>query len=165
MPGKARAQSRLNPRTTLSYELSRPGPVHLAVVDVRGRLVTTLIDEHQSAGTHAITWDGRDYNGGAVLGILNPGTTGLFEYDVRTFVKSTLLSCAGTTCGSTKARIGDPFAFNNKPGPSSIGNLNSFVFTPAVSAPPGPPGPTAVPEPGTAVLFLLGLATLLRVRR
>jgi hypothetical protein len=38
-------------------------PVHLAVYDVMGRLVQTLIDGTKPAGTYSITWDGSDSSG------------------------------------------------------------------------------------------------------
>jgi hypothetical protein len=55
-----------NPRTTIRYSLSREERVRLAVYDVGGRLVATLLDGLQAAGEHSIPWDGRDAGGGAV---------------------------------------------------------------------------------------------------
>lgn len=49
---------------TLGFDLDRPGAVHLAILDVRGRRVRTLIDaEPRSSGTHAVVWDGTDEAG------------------------------------------------------------------------------------------------------
>jgi len=50
-----------NPFTTsvtISYELSEPGDVALAVFDVLGRRVTSLVEKHQNPGRHAISWSG-----------------------------------------------------------------------------------------------------------
>ncbi len=45
-------------RTALRFDLARPGRVQLAVFDVSGRRVTTLLDEERAAGQHAFSWDG-----------------------------------------------------------------------------------------------------------
>lgn len=55
-----------NPRTTLTFALSRGGQVHLAIFDLRGRQVRVLLDAFHTAGTHAITWDGTDARGATV---------------------------------------------------------------------------------------------------
>jgi hypothetical protein len=55
-----------NPRTKLSFVLPAPGPVQLAIFDLSGRHVITLIDETLSAGRHDVTWDGVG-SGGARL--------------------------------------------------------------------------------------------------
>jgi beta-glucanase (GH16 family) len=60
------APNPFNPRTTLRFELPAAGPVRLAVYDVAGRLVRTLLDESRGAGSHETEWDGRDASGQAV---------------------------------------------------------------------------------------------------
>ncbi|MFN8179192.1 MAG: FG-GAP-like repeat-containing protein [bacterium] len=52
--------------TTIEYELGRPARAQLAVYDVGGRLVRTLVAADLSAGRHAAAWDGRDDAGRAV---------------------------------------------------------------------------------------------------
>jgi hypothetical protein len=54
-----------NPATTIRYVLPRDGDVNLRIFDVRGRLVRTLVDGVQTAGEHAVLWDGRTAGGGA----------------------------------------------------------------------------------------------------
>jgi len=49
-----------NPSTTIAFELPRRGHVVLAIHDVRGRRVCTLVDSERSPGRHVVTWDGRD---------------------------------------------------------------------------------------------------------
>jgi hypothetical protein len=49
-----------NPATRLSFELDRAGPTRLAVYDVLGRLVRTLVDAPYAEGPHEVFWDGRD---------------------------------------------------------------------------------------------------------
>jgi subtilisin-like proprotein convertase family protein len=52
-----------NPVTTLSYGVPHDTDVHLAVYNVAGRLVRTLVDGAVEAGYHTVVWDGRDDNG------------------------------------------------------------------------------------------------------
>jgi hypothetical protein len=49
--------------TSIRFVLAGPGPVRLAVFDIRGRHVATLRDESMPAGGHAVTWNGRDERG------------------------------------------------------------------------------------------------------
>ena len=48
---------------TLRYTLERAGRVRLAVYDVSGRLVQSLVNEVVDAGEHVATWSGRDATG------------------------------------------------------------------------------------------------------
>lgn len=48
---------------TLGFRLPRAGRTMLAVADVQGRRVRTLLDGHLEAGGHALAWDGRDDTG------------------------------------------------------------------------------------------------------
>jgi hypothetical protein len=49
-----------NPQTTIRFSVPEGSPVRLAVFDVTGRLVRTLVDGDMAAGRHSIIWDGRD---------------------------------------------------------------------------------------------------------
>lgn len=51
------------PRTTLHFDLARPGDVWLGVYDAAGRLVTALTHETLPTGRHHVNWDGRDADG------------------------------------------------------------------------------------------------------
>jgi hypothetical protein len=46
-----------NDRISISYDISNAAPVTLEIYDILGRKVETLIDEYQSAGSYAVTWD------------------------------------------------------------------------------------------------------------
>ncbi len=48
-----------NPRTRILFELGQAGPVHLAIYDLKGHLVETLLDGWQDAGHHETIWDGK----------------------------------------------------------------------------------------------------------
>jgi len=52
-----------NPRTKVSFDLTREGQVKVAVFDVTGRLVRVLMDDVRQAGRHEVSWDGRDGHG------------------------------------------------------------------------------------------------------
>ncbi len=56
-----------NPGTTVSFDLPYAQAVSLAIYDLAGRTVRTLLHRSErSAGNHTIRWDGRDESGGAV---------------------------------------------------------------------------------------------------
>ena len=52
-----------NPVTKVSYGSPTESRVHLAVYNVAGRLVRTLVDREVGPGYHVAVWDGRDNNG------------------------------------------------------------------------------------------------------
>jgi hypothetical protein len=52
-----------NPSTTLRFGLPEADQVCLAVYDVTGALVRTLVDGHVEAGMRDVVWDGLDANG------------------------------------------------------------------------------------------------------
>ena len=49
-----------NPTTTLSFDLAADGFIELTVLDVAGRVVTTLASGAHTAGSHRAVWDGRN---------------------------------------------------------------------------------------------------------
>jgi hypothetical protein len=55
-----------NPSTRIEFALTAPGHVTLAVYDVLGRRVATLVDGTVPAGSHAAIWQGQDAAGRAV---------------------------------------------------------------------------------------------------
>jgi len=52
-----------NPVTRVSYGAPVESHVRLAVYNVAGRLVRTLVDREVGAGSHEAVWDGRDDRG------------------------------------------------------------------------------------------------------
>lgn len=52
-----------NPRTTIRFTIPATGIVNLAIYDVNGRLVRTLVDGTVEAGMHEVVWDARDERG------------------------------------------------------------------------------------------------------
>ena len=55
-----------NPETQIAYQLPEAGKVWLAVYNLLGQNVRTLVHGPQDAGTYQLTWDGRDASGRAV---------------------------------------------------------------------------------------------------
>ncbi len=55
-------------RTELRYALPAETSVSVAVFDVLGNRVQTLLQSRQPAGNHVVTWDGRDQGGGSAPG-------------------------------------------------------------------------------------------------
>ena len=51
-------------RTTLQYSLPGAGPVNIAIYDVRGAHVATLVNGIQPGGSHYVDWSGVSDNGG-----------------------------------------------------------------------------------------------------
>ncbi len=79
-----------NPRTTIKFDLSRSGPVELAVFDVAGRLVKRLVSESMPAGNHEAVWEGRDTSGrSASAGVyfFRLKTTGTIDTKRMTLIK------------------------------------------------------------------------------
>ena len=52
-----------NPSTTIRFDVPFRARVRIAVYDVKGRLVTTLVDEMIDRGSRLTGWDGRDSSG------------------------------------------------------------------------------------------------------
>jgi hypothetical protein len=55
-----------NPSTTIAYQLPERKRVKLAIYDITGRQVRTLVDEVQLAGNYQTTWNGTDQSGNVV---------------------------------------------------------------------------------------------------
>ena len=52
-----------NPETTIQYNLKKKSEVTLAIYNVKGQLVITLVNSFQEAGVHNTVWNGKDING------------------------------------------------------------------------------------------------------
>ena len=55
-----------NPSTEIRYDLPIDCHVFIAIYNVQGRRIVSLVDEHQNAGSRTVRWYGRDANGDAV---------------------------------------------------------------------------------------------------
>lgn len=63
-----------NPTTTISYTLPASREVRLEVININGQLVETLVEEHQEAGEHRVTFDAAGLASGIYLYRLQAGT-------------------------------------------------------------------------------------------
>lgn len=66
-----------HPATRIDFELLREERVAVAVYDVAGRRVVTLLDRSLPAGNHSVRWDGRRADGTAAA-------TGRYQYVLET---------------------------------------------------------------------------------
>ena len=70
------APNPFNPSTSISYQLPVAGRVKLAVYNVLGQEIQTLLDADVEAGRYDVMWDGRD-NGGRSL------ASGIYLYRIQ----------------------------------------------------------------------------------
>ncbi len=59
-------QNRPNPfqaNSTIDYQLPKPCKVKLGIYNLNGQMVRTLLDGQQQAGSHRVSWDGRNAQG------------------------------------------------------------------------------------------------------
>jgi hypothetical protein len=66
-----------NPSTTIRYELAAASDVRVLVYDAAGRQVRRLVDTREGAGSHSVTFDGRDDAG-------RPMASGVYFYRLET---------------------------------------------------------------------------------
>ena len=74
-----------NPTTTIAYGLKARGHVTLAIYNINGSLIRTLVSDDKPAGWYTVDWDGRDQRG-------NPVASGVYFSQMR----------AGSFSGSKK---------------------------------------------------------------
>ncbi len=78
-----------NPSTSISFSIDRDVHIVLAVYDVSGRRVATLVDRPMHAGRNTERWDGRDSTG-------NPVATGVYFFRLtagsKTLIRKAVLT-------------------------------------------------------------------------
>ncbi|RPJ43689.1 MAG: hypothetical protein EHM19_08195, partial [Candidatus Latescibacterota bacterium] len=72
----ANAPNPFNAFTRISYSIPRAGRVVIAVHDIGGALVKTILDENRPEGAGEATWDGTDSGG-------RRAASGLYLYRLR----------------------------------------------------------------------------------
>lgn len=65
-----------NPETAISYQLFAAGEVQLAIFNMLGEKVRTLINTRQTAGDYIARWDGKDDSG-------NVASSGIYFYQLQ----------------------------------------------------------------------------------
>jgi hypothetical protein len=62
-----------NARTTISYSLPRDSEIEIAIFDITGRKIETLVQGQETAGEHSVAWDGKDLPSGLYFYRINAG--------------------------------------------------------------------------------------------
>lgn len=62
-----------NPRTSIRYQLPQDSPVSVKIYDSSGRLVRTLVQQSQTAGSYTVSWEGTTDEG-------QPVASGIYFY-------------------------------------------------------------------------------------
>jgi hypothetical protein len=65
-----------NASTTIGYLLDKKMDVRLIIYNIRGQMITTLVEEHQAAGSYHVRWDGQDVTG-------RPVASGIYLYSLQ----------------------------------------------------------------------------------
>ncbi|RPI04988.1 MAG: T9SS C-terminal target domain-containing protein [Ignavibacteriae bacterium] len=68
-----------NPSTTITYILDRDGCVHIDIYNSLGQNVSTFVNDHETAGIHSVSFDGRQFSSGVYFYRLISGE----KYDVK----------------------------------------------------------------------------------
>lgn len=66
-----------NPETTIEFNLPQAGNVNLSIYNMRGQLVSTLVNDTLKEGAHSYVWNGRDSNGNNIA-------SGIYFYRLET---------------------------------------------------------------------------------
>lgn len=66
-----------NPKTRIPYRLTHSGQVELAIYNIQGKKITTLVKDFQVAGLYQVTWNGTNDSG-------LPMPSGVYQYVLRT---------------------------------------------------------------------------------
>jgi hypothetical protein len=66
-----------NPETTINFSLNEAGPVELAIYNIKGQKIKTLVNETLPAQNYNIVWNGRDDNNQQV-------SSGVYFYRMNT---------------------------------------------------------------------------------
>ena len=66
-----------NPETTINYQLPENSNVELAVYNLKGQKVKTLVNETLESGNHTVIWNGKDDNSKSV-------SSGIYFYKMKT---------------------------------------------------------------------------------
>ena len=64
-----------NPSTTLRFSILHARPTELTIVDVLGRVVSTLVNGTLQPGTYAVEWNAADHPSGMYVAVLRAGNS------------------------------------------------------------------------------------------
>jgi flagellar hook assembly protein FlgD len=66
-----------NPSTSIEYYIPSTSDVKVEIYNLLGSKITSLFEGKQSAGSHTLTWNGKDQSG-------NPVASGIYFYKLST---------------------------------------------------------------------------------
>jgi hypothetical protein len=66
-----------NPNTTISYDIKEPAEVSIAIYNVKGQLIRSLVNQAKATGHYTVDWDGKDKHG-KIVG------NGVYQYVLKT---------------------------------------------------------------------------------
>lgn len=66
-----------NPTTTISYDIKDASDVSLAIYNVKGQMIRSLVNEVKQSGHYTVQWDGKDTHGKIV-------SSGVYQYVLKT---------------------------------------------------------------------------------
>ena len=64
-----------NPVTTINYTLPESGQVSLAIYDIMGRRIKTIVEQYQDSGNYSVSFDGTGLSSGTYIYLLKVSTT------------------------------------------------------------------------------------------
>ncbi len=70
-----------NPSTAISYSIAENSKVELAIYNIKGQKVKTLVNENKVKGNHSVTWNGKDQSNKKV-------SSGIYFYKLETANKT-----------------------------------------------------------------------------
>ena len=65
-----------NPSTTIQYEIADAGKIEINIYDLNGRLIKSIVNKYQQAGSYHVVWDGMNKSGNKV-------SSGVYVYTVK----------------------------------------------------------------------------------
>ena len=68
--------SSINTNTKIEFELKKPGKTEVAIYNIKGQKVKTLLNENLKLGNHILLWNGNDEKGNKVA-------SGIYLYKVE----------------------------------------------------------------------------------
>ena len=69
-----------NPETKIDFQVPEEGHVKIAIYNIRGQLIRTIVDEIKPAGFHTIVWNGLGQNGSKIQSGIY-----LYRFETRSF--------------------------------------------------------------------------------
>jgi flagellar hook assembly protein FlgD len=66
-----------NPTTSIEFSIPHSSKVELAIYNLKGQVVKTLVSRNLAAGNHIVNWNGKDNTGNQV-------SSGVYFYKLQT---------------------------------------------------------------------------------